>query len=88
MGLPLNSENLFKCSYIVNLFLLDVLVDANRIGIIFISVFFTWNELEGGFASVKVATENSGEAALAKWCSQIEGKTNALLMDLQCVGTV
>ena len=60
-------------------------MNANQIISILISIFRARDELEGGFASMKVTTEDSGEAALAQWCRQIERETNAHIIDLQRV---
>ena len=55
--------------------------------IIFVSFLLAWYKFEGGFASMKLTTENSGEAALAKWRSQVEREASAHVVDLQRVGT-
>ena len=51
-------------------------MDTDWIQIIFMSFFHDWNKFESGFASVKITTENAGEATLAQWCSQIERETS------------
>ena len=76
-----------KSSYFVNLFLLVVFTDTNRSILIFISLFHDRNEFEGGFASVKLTTENGGEAALTQWCCKIEWETDSHFITSQRVET-